>query len=266
MRRSIDVRNNKGFTLIEMLIVVAIIAVLVAVGIPTLTGQLARAKAVTCEANRTIFTRSYKMNMIFATEDYTLEDAINGDYPEMLQDLAGLTCPSGGTFSVVDGQLVCSVHGAIGSGETGGSGGGTGGGTDTLEAGDVIFGDITLYSWEALCSAAASSGSGGVSVNKGKVYVYNGETYVAENDNWLSTSAGVTFSTNPGGVSFMQHFDPTATTINSSNYSSSTGWNPYLMNGVVFYENDMSFVFLGADNTQWDALPMLGGNWVHLVS
>ncbi|MGE4485758.1 MAG: competence type IV pilus major pilin ComGC [Oscillospiraceae bacterium] len=257
-------RNNKGFTLVEMLIVVAIIGILTAVGIPSLTGQLDRAKAVACEANRVIFMRSYKMNMVFETGDYTLEQAINGEYPVMTQDLAGLTCPSGGTFSVVDGQLVCSVHGAIGSGETGGSGGGTGGDTDTLVAGDVIFGNITLGSWEDLCSAAASSGSGGVSVNKGKVYVYNGETYVAGNDNWLSTSAGVTFSTNPGGVGFMQHFDSTAATLNMMNHNSDDSWTPPLTNGVVFYENDMSFVFLGSDNA-YDALPTTGGNWVQLV-
>ena len=39
--------NKKGFTLMEMLIVVAIIAVLVAVAIPTFTSALNKAKAGT---------------------------------------------------------------------------------------------------------------------------------------------------------------------------------------------------------------------------
>lgn len=44
-------KNEKGFTLMEMLIVVAIIAVLVAIAIPTFTSSLNKAKAATDAAN-----------------------------------------------------------------------------------------------------------------------------------------------------------------------------------------------------------------------
>lgn len=44
-------KNNKGFTLAELLIVVAIIAVLVAVAIPTFTTQLEKSKQAVDEAN-----------------------------------------------------------------------------------------------------------------------------------------------------------------------------------------------------------------------
>ena len=40
-------KNSKGFTLMEMLIVVAIIAVLVAIAIPTFTNQLEKAREAT---------------------------------------------------------------------------------------------------------------------------------------------------------------------------------------------------------------------------
>ncbi len=43
--------NKKGFTLMEMLIVVAIIAILVAIAIPTFAGQLERANQATDAAN-----------------------------------------------------------------------------------------------------------------------------------------------------------------------------------------------------------------------
>ena len=43
--------NKKGFTLMEMLIVVAIIVILVAISIPTFSSQLDNAKAATDNAN-----------------------------------------------------------------------------------------------------------------------------------------------------------------------------------------------------------------------
>ena len=44
-------KNNKGFTLAELLIVVAIIAVLVAIAIPVFTSQLEKARQATDAAN-----------------------------------------------------------------------------------------------------------------------------------------------------------------------------------------------------------------------
>ena len=44
-------KNNKGFTLMEMLIVVAIIAVLVAIAIPTFTSALEKSREATDAAN-----------------------------------------------------------------------------------------------------------------------------------------------------------------------------------------------------------------------
>lgn len=68
--------NNKGFTLMEMLIVVAIIAVLVAIAIPVFTNQLEKAREATDEAN---IRSAYAEVMACALTDATVEDAKKND-------------------------------------------------------------------------------------------------------------------------------------------------------------------------------------------
>ena len=50
-KEALEKRGKKGFTLMEMLIVIAIIAILIAIAIPIFTQQLAKANAATDAAN-----------------------------------------------------------------------------------------------------------------------------------------------------------------------------------------------------------------------
>lgn len=64
-------RNKKGFTLAELLIVVAIIAVLVAIAIPVFSGALDSAKQATDDANIRAAYAQYTITAMIGTSSTT---------------------------------------------------------------------------------------------------------------------------------------------------------------------------------------------------
>jgi len=88
-------KNNKGFTLVELMVVVVIIGILVAIAIPVYNASETRAKKGVCEANRRMIESAleqYYMN----EGNYT---TTLGDLDEYFKDGAP-TCPDKGTYSI----------------------------------------------------------------------------------------------------------------------------------------------------------------------
>lgn len=71
-------KNEKGFTLMEMLIVVAIIAVLVAIAIPTFTSSLNKAKTATDAANIRAGYASAMLKVLESDMDAAKADVTDG--------------------------------------------------------------------------------------------------------------------------------------------------------------------------------------------
>lgn len=72
--------NKKGFTLAELLIVVAIIAVLVAISIPIFSAQLEKAKEATDMANiRSAYAEVIANYLGDSTQRYTIEVELKSD-------------------------------------------------------------------------------------------------------------------------------------------------------------------------------------------
>ena len=118
--------NKKGFTLMEMLIVVAIIAILVAIAIPTFASQLNKARVAVDEANIRSGYADVMLKILTADADipndttYQLKadgtTATTGDYktkgkPESDFEIAGVTVKKlteAGktvTYTVKDGKV-----------------------------------------------------------------------------------------------------------------------------------------------------------------
>jgi general secretion pathway protein G len=104
-------KNRKGLTLIELLIVVIILAALAAIAIPRMSQNTATARQRACYTN--ISTMNTQIELYNSEEEA---------YPTNLTDVTQNTdyfpddepnCPSGGTYSMDPNtyRVSCSIHG-----------------------------------------------------------------------------------------------------------------------------------------------------------
>ena len=89
-------KRKNGFTLIELMVVVAIVGILTAVGLPELTKAQDKAKESTAQATLTNAAKQCSLDLILGTEDYSADNfkvdgtSVSGDC-EIASDGTGPT-------------------------------------------------------------------------------------------------------------------------------------------------------------------------------
>ena len=116
--------NEKGFSLVELMVVVVIIGVLVAIAIPVYNITTDRAEKGACHANQRMIEG--------AASQHAMNEGISIDEVDNIEALDEYfingrpTCPSGGEYVIENGRASCDAPGhdhyseALPSGDGGG--------------------------------------------------------------------------------------------------------------------------------------------------
>ncbi|MDN5291559.1 MAG: hypothetical protein PWQ06_1798 [Anaerophaga sp.] len=98
-------KKSGGFTLIELIIVIAILGIIVAIAVPRLSGFKSMAEERVCAANWKTVERMYTAYLV--KNDIDHEDSV---FNQFVIENFDEVCPTGGVISYVGGEVKCSVH------------------------------------------------------------------------------------------------------------------------------------------------------------
>lgn len=109
-------RRTAGFTLAELLVVVAIVAVLVAVAIPVFTGALGNTEEATCAANRRSVKSMYTNAWLLDQTPGKQQELFGNCVAQLKKQNNDVLCPSEGNYTATftsNGAVIikCGVHG-----------------------------------------------------------------------------------------------------------------------------------------------------------
>lgn len=117
--------DKKGFTLIEMIVVITVIGVLAAIAVPSLMAYIDKGKASDCEINRKALVLKLEAERA---------QAPGASMEEIIKNNPEIKCPAGGIYTAVDKDTVqCSYpgHGQNGTFHEEGE-------TQNIEIGEIV--------------------------------------------------------------------------------------------------------------------------------
>lgn len=103
-------RGSRGFTLVELIIVIAILAVLSGIALFKINSTREEAAKNACHAQRALIAKTYQLALI-KNSSILLQDFIDDPASYDSYYAGKQVCPSGGTYTASNGKIVCSHEG-----------------------------------------------------------------------------------------------------------------------------------------------------------
>lgn len=100
------VQSNKGFTLVEIVIGIALMGILAMIIVPQAIGYIDRAKVRVCDVNCSKVEEMYSTELQIEGKDHSDEL-----FEEYLTQYKGVMCPGGGEVTYEEGKIMCNEHG-----------------------------------------------------------------------------------------------------------------------------------------------------------
>lgn len=97
--------KNKGFTLVELIVVIALIGILSLMSVPYLVGYTQRAKVQACNFNCLQLEKMYHTHLTMKGGAH-IESKFNEYLDEYGQDI----CPDYGVIRYENGKVKCGIH------------------------------------------------------------------------------------------------------------------------------------------------------------